>query len=146
MIKSKTDNRSRKVMSVKMIGLIVIGSMTLIMSAKNNIGSSKGAEMTYVVPSSTYFKPICKTMHFNQTIKKKGCGSIVMQNHYCIGQCNSLYVPTNGEMPLRVCSNCIPHDYKWIRVVLSCPDRKRKFREKLIFLILSCKCQSGRAC
>ena len=108
--------------------------------------NEEGADITYVVPKTKYFKSICKTVAFNHTISKKGCESIVLQNNYCMGQCNSLYVPTGEEEPLRVCANCIPSNYDFIRVVLSCPDRKKKFRQKTMLVIHSCQCKGGSEC
>ena len=103
-------------------------------------------DIRYVVPRTKYLKPICKTMHFNHTISKKGCFKVVIQNNYCIGKCNSMYVPTGNEDPLKVCSNCMPSNYEWTRIVLSCPDRKKKFKVMNMLLIHSCACKGDPTC
>ena len=96
-----------------------------------------------LMPARKYKASVCLAMPFNQTISKKGCTSVMLLNHYCMGQCNSWYVPTGEETPFRTCSNCMPSDYERIRIVLSCPGRKKKFKIKNMLVVRECACRDG---
>ena len=49
---------------------------------------------TIIMPKSSFKSNKCNTIPFNQTLEKKGCSSVVLENNYCMGKCNSFYIPT----------------------------------------------------
>ena len=93
-------------------------------------------------------KDNCRGGMFNQTIRKRGCISIVIPNKLCYGQCGSYFVPNQNSRTFDFnsvfedCRQCKPESYQVIAVVLRCPFRRRKHRIKKVVLINSCRCRS----
>eukprot|EP00794_Sanderia_malayensis_P017662 gene17662-19421_t len=80
----------------------------------------------------------CKAKAFNQTVRHNGCFSKRIQNNYCYGQCNSIYIP--GQKHLEGCNSCMPKSYRWIKVTLYCPFLEKRRKHKKVQIIHTCNC------
>lgn len=99
------------------------------------IENSKG---TLIMKADEWKLEWCKAKSFNQTIRHPGCLPRIIQNNYCYGQCNSIYIP--GERRLEGCNSCMPKSYEMAAITLLCPFSKQKRHHKQIQLIYSCYC------
>ena len=105
---------------------------------KQSIHQAKG---TPIMSYKEFQRDWCEAKTFFQTIKHRNCLDVVIQNKYCYGQCNSLYIP--GLKPLRSCKKCLPAKYEWVVITMRCPNRKkRNFRRKKIQKVYSCSCSA----
>lgn len=84
-----------------------------IINAKTN-----GTRGTRIMRISEWKRDWCTTSEFNQTISAANCLSVKIQNRYCYGQCNSIFIP--GSMPLSNCQKCQPRSYSHEAVTLDC--------------------------
>ena len=80
----------------------------------------------------------CKAKAFNQTVRQPGCFSREIENKYCYGQCNSIYIP--GQRNLDSCNSCRPKSYQFVAVTLLCPFTAKKRQHKQVQMIYSCYC------
>ena len=93
-----------------------------------------------------YKKDSCNVFTFNQTITKRGCNSVIIPNNLCYGLCGSFFIPQSDPfnvsgVPLyKQCRRCIPAKYQLIKLLMYCPNRRRKYRIKRILLVHSCRC------
>ena len=100
---------------------------------------------TWLMRTEELAEETCRMNVYNQTIKSKGCKSIIMPNSMCTGRCNSFFVPASNA-DFQSCSSCFPSRVSEQKVILECPKRKRGFKVKKIQVILECKCQSMMSC
>eukprot|EP00111_Clytia_hemisphaerica_P024851 TCONS_00073265-protein len=94
----------------------------------------------------------CVPITFNQTVTKRGCIPVKIQNNLCYGTCGSMYIPYGNPLKNDTrketffdCRHCIPSRYQLIRLPMYCPGRRRKHRTKRVLLIHDCSC-SSRTC
>eukprot|EP00795_Rhopilema_esculentum_P013338 gene13338-4186_t len=104
------------------------------------IESSKAGKGTLIMRADEWKREWCKAKAFNQTIRQQGCFSRQIQNRYCYGQCNSIYIP--GQQFLEGCSSCRPKSYQWMTVTLLCPFSSKKRQHKQVQKIYSCYCNN----
>ena len=92
---------------------------------------------------NNYVQDWCTTKKFMHNVTHPKCTPKLMENNYCYGQCNSVFIP--GSVPLKTCRECRPLSSKYEIVVLKCPSaRKKKIRRIKVQKITSCGCQTCR--
>ena len=102
------------------------------------IESSRTGKGTLIMKADEWKLEWCKAKPFNETVRQHGCFSREMQNMYCYGQCNSIYIP--GQRYLEGCSACRPKSYEWVTVTLLCPFSAKKRQHKRVQMVYSCYC------
>lgn len=93
-------------------------------SVFNSLKSSDVMNVGPVPPSQYLVRDRhCRTVPFNQIISETGCISQHITNNYCIGLCQSVFIPSNetNGLPYTSCPSCLPKRYEWISVKLECP-------------------------
>uniref|UniRef100_A0A069DN48 CTCK domain-containing protein n=1 Tax=Clytia hemisphaerica TaxID=252671 RepID=A0A069DN48_9CNID len=97
---------------------------------------------THIMPTKDLMKEICLAKPFNQTIYHDKCIPKVIENRFCYGQCNSLYIPEiNRSGHMATCFTCQPSSSIHELVELDCVVDNR-FRQKTVIVekIISCEC------
>ena len=88
----------------------------------------------------------CRAQEISHMIEHPGCESTTIQNKFCIGQCFSYtspdIMPRKSELRLSYCDSCQPTKTNWQKVQLNCDGGKTV--EKLVELVLECKCKDCR--
>lgn len=82
----------------------------------------------------------CMLIKSMKIIKIKGCRKKIMEDGYCTGQCNSIYVPNEKQM--QYASSCYPVSYERKTVTLKCGKRGR--RKYTYVTIKACKCRKAK--
>ncbi|XP_057305296.1 gremlin-1-like [Hydractinia symbiolongicarpus] len=82
----------------------------------------------------------CMLVKSMKIIKIKGCRKKIMEDGYCTGQCNSIYVPNKKQ--LQYASSCFPASYERKTVTLKCGKRGR--RKYTYVTIKACKCRRAK--
>ena len=95
---------------------------------------------TRIMSTKDMLKEICLAKPFNQTITHDNCTPKTIENNFCYGQCNSLYIPEVTDLPMATCFTCQPSQTVQERVPLQCIDNNR-FQQRFITVekILSCQ-------
>lgn len=102
------------------------------------IESSKTGKGTLIMRADEWKLDWCKAKSFNQTVRQAGCFSREVQNKYCYGQCNSIFIP--GQRYLDGCNSCRPKSYQWTTITLLCPFSSKKRHHIQVQMIYSCHC------
>ena len=97
---------------------------------------------TFIMPARDVRGESCRAKEFNQTIRHRGCKSVTIQNYYCVGKCNSFYIPSGNLDDFQVCQSCTPTEYQYAGIILDCPKRRKGFKIKEILIVRQCKCQN----
>jgi len=86
----------------------------------------------------------CQTVPYKQKIQEPGCLSRTVLNSYCYGNCNSFFIPANGNnsLPFSSCAFCLPRRYRWTTVRLKCPDSLPTIRRIKVQIVSKCRCQT----
>lgn len=80
----------------------------------------------------------CHSIPYKQTISFERCIPKKIANHYCVGMCQSLYVPGHN---LQTCNTCKPSEFTIKQVKLHCPmSRGEKTKSISVQMIDTCKC------
>ena len=85
----------------------------------------------------------CLTVPFAMPIGMPGCKNITIQNNFCIGFCNSLFVPIKGtkEPIINTCLFCRPETAYRKVVFLQCTEKEKEVRKPVIVTIVAnCHC------
>ncbi|XP_029987750.1 DAN domain family member 5 [Sphaeramia orbicularis] len=112
----------------------------------------KGDKMAVSLPVSLKdTKQTCTAVPFTQRVTADGCETVTVYNNLCFGQCNSLFIPSEGEFarsgtgmgPHRrtPCSRCAPSKTHTVTVPLRCGA---EVRQKRVMVVEECKCETGR--
>jgi len=94
------------------------------------------------------YKEWCQTIPMKMPVRVKGCKTRMINNNYCMGQCNSYYLPSgvkdnefDGGKPTIHCTNCVPVQKRWKKVTVYCPGRKyHPIKKRKIEYIEKCQC------
>ena len=82
----------------------------------------------------------CIALKYNQTIIHNDCVHRTIENHICIGVCQSSFLP-GRQSDVILCNQCYGYEMKTVRVRLKCPRRRKADKMKRMTFIKSCKCQ-----
>ena len=99
----------------------------------------------FLMKTSSLMSESCEVAFFNKTIRSKRCKPKTVQLKLCRGRCQSFTVPSEHE-PLQFCSHCLPDKWRYVAVILECPDRPRGYKLKIMRTFESCKCTSAKKC
>ena len=95
-----------------------------------------------LLDANEYLQDWCLVKKFNHTVKHRKCFSKTIENNFCYGQCNSMYVPSTEKNPLGICSKCRADRYTYETVTLRCPfAKKKKTRSFRVQKVKSCTCK-----
>ena len=96
---------------------------------------------TEIMPTKEMRKEVCLAKPFNQTINKANCIPKIIENKFCYGQCNSLYIPEVSIAAMATCFTCQPSVTIEEQVVLQCVVNNR-LQNKVVSVekIISCQC------
>lgn len=86
-------------------------------------------------------KATCKAKEFFMTIGDDTCTKKTIKNHFCIGYCNSLYIPQYPRRNVRFCNACLPTAKVKRMIALNCVRNGKSvvIYEEVTF-IHACKC------
>lgn len=99
-------------------------------------------EEVFIMNNSQLKRGWCKTKPFRQVIKIDGCLPAEIQNNFCYGQCNSMFIPHHSlkEPAFESCASCIPVRKHRRSVILMCPNSDRKIRKYRYTYVKRCRC------
>ena len=96
---------------------------------------------TRIMSTKEMRKEVCLAKPFNQTINHDNCIPKTIQNNFCYGQCNSLYIPEVTAGAMKTCFTCQPSQTIQERIPLQCVVNNR-LEKKFVAVqkIVSCRC------
>lgn len=79
----------------------------------------------------------CQMYDYTDTVRRRGCEPIQIQNKFCGGKCMSRYYPGYSY-----CSACMPGKFVSKKVFFKCPsDPVKKIRHRRIQIVVNCQCR-----
>lgn len=95
----------------------------------------------FVLPGEDTQPNKCFKKSFREPILIDGCNPVFFDNNYCLGSCNSFFVPSYKDN-LQLCKACIPVKYKKVDVTFTCMRNGKELKEiKTLNVIEDCQCQ-----
>ena len=86
-------------------------------------------------------KMTCKAKQYIMKVGGSLCEQRSVKNHYCLGFCNSLYIPQYPRGNFKVCKACLPTVRTKKTIPVSCNHNGKKVIVlKEIIIIKGCKC------
>ena len=83
----------------------------------------------------------CKAKQFLMEVGDSTCDSKKVVNHYCIGYCNSLYIPQYPQSNVRFCKACLPAEKVKKVIAVNCiRDGKKVVVLEEVSYIKNCQC------
>lgn len=99
--------------------------------------------ITRIMPFSQWRKDkmTCKAKQFKMKIGDSMCEPKIVKNHYCIGFCNSLYVPQYLSINFKACKACLPKAKTKKTIAVNCMrNGKWVVVLKEVTFIKNCQC------
>ncbi|KAJ8373036.1 hypothetical protein AAFF_G00271640 [Aldrovandia affinis] len=89
----------------------------------------------------------CHAIPFSQSVAHRGCETLVLKNHLCVGRCSAaVRVPADvrGEEGRRhaLCSHCAPVTFRLRKVPLRCAGDAHVI--KVVAMVEDCQCEGQR--
>ncbi len=107
-----------------------------LLEERRRISKRSGSDETYNNEKNT-----CKMKQFDMHIEEKNCTMKTIKNNYCIGYCNSLFIPQYSQTDIKFCRACLPRGRAWKAVNLDCIENGKKItRLHKVRYITSCQC------
>ena len=98
---------------------------------------------TNLMPGSEWRKDkmSCKAKQFTMELGNSTCEKKTIKNHYCLGFCNSLYIPQYPQSYFKVCKACLPTAEAKMIIAVNCmQDGKKIVALEEVTIIEGCKC------
>ena len=115
--------------------------------APNEVLREDTEEKSLFVMKKTHFRhDWCKTRLLKQVVEAPGCRPLQVHNNYCLGQCNSMYIPLSGRNAnsFESCAVCTPMLAYYKVVTLKCPRAVVKYKHQKIMYIKRCRCTAAK--
>lgn len=114
-------------------------------SDEDSLKALKSTSSEYLLPKSKLTESkgneSCMSGSFSQPILIDGCKPVFITNKYCLGACNSLFIPQT-VVNFKSCKACVPTASKYSNITLKCRDNgKVTFKKRLITVVHTCGCQ-----
>ena len=130
--------------------LIVVLLLTLESSGgkKRSLFGHRNAPRIKTISLFPNARAWCKGQDIDQVIEEEGCTAKKIKNKFCFGQCFSYIapdvMPSKPESRLAYCDSCQPSKTDWMKVQLNCSKTGKGVVEKLVQMVLECKCKDCR--